>query len=265
MAIDASGAAQRRAEIRRLMAIAAGDRHVFACERVGCSAVVEIGNYRRSRDTPARRLVALLAGARETAIVGIAMATGTLVEGKTCKANRRVSLLSCVTSLAQHTFMQTRKRETGLCMIKMSHRFPCSLCVTTLALSAKLPTVFILMAGRAIRSHPKKTLSRVALSTSERHMLPFEDIPGLPVVELGNIARPANQTEVAACVFGVTPGTVALAPTTVDNACVISPIAIQPLFYFHMARQTLQLRASGTECVAVPALESPLQVLVSLR
>ena len=96
-------------------------------------------------------------------------------------------------------------------------------------------------------------------------MLPFEDIPCLSVVELGDITCPANQTEVAACVFSVTTRAVTLTLAGIDNPCVISLTGVQPLFYFHMTRQTLQLGAAGAECVTTPALQSSLKTLMSLR
>src|SRR6185503_7174775 len=102
MTIDTFGAAHRCAEIRCLVTIAACNRHVLACEGVGRATVIEIGNHRCSRHAPARRLMALLAGARKPAIVRIAMAARTLAERDARKSNRQALLLWCVTPFASH-------------------------------------------------------------------------------------------------------------------------------------------------------------------
>ena len=204
MTIDAFGAADRRAEIRRLMTTAACHCGVPACQRVGCPAVIEIREYRRSGDAPACRFMTLLAGACESAIVRIAMAARALSKGKTRETDRRTFFLRRVTSFARHAFVQSREGEVSLCMIKVCDRFPRSRRVAIHALRAKLSAVLVLVARGARGLQPEKTLRCMALSAGERGMLAFEGVPCLLVVELRDVAGPSNETEIAAGMFGVT-------------------------------------------------------------
>jgi hypothetical protein len=193
------------------------------------------------------------------------MAARTLAEGQTRKTNRHALLLGRVTSFASDARMQTRKRKMSFRVIELSNGLPRGLCVATLALNTKLSCVLILMAGRAIRFQPEETLRRVALSTCERRMLPFEHISCLPVIKPRDIARPADQIEIAACVFGVTTRAIALALAGIDNACVKSLISIHPSLYVHVARQAFQLWPSGAERVTASTLQRALQIFMSLR
>ena len=120
------------------------------------------------------------------------MAVRTLTESKSLESNRHSLLLRCVAALASYTSVQAGECEACLRMIEVCHRLPCSLRVAALALRTKLPLMLILVARRTVGLQGEKAFRCVTLGTGERSVFTFENITGLPVIELGDPTWPPN-------------------------------------------------------------------------
>jgi hypothetical protein len=127
-----------------------------------------------------------------------------------------------MTLLTGNTGVKARQWEARPLVVKPSHRFPGLLRVARRTLRAKLASVRVCMARRAIGPQTKKGSIEIldqdsglpagidlravmALIALQRPMLSFEAITGLCVIEAGPARRrPPYQVEVATHVFGVT-------------------------------------------------------------
>lgn len=223
MAVHALGEHQRFFKIAIGMALSAVDTRVLSFQRKLRFRVIEALIHRLQGNLlPPAGVVTGLTSLRETAVVGILMAVGTLIEWNAYVLRLPVWPIG-VALRALHLQVQARQRVACLGMIELAHvdRLPIDEVVARKTILAKASFVLILVAGDAssgkteIRSAGVFNLDRsaflgrnvrgiMAFGALQPGMFPLENVPGVFVIKGFDI--PLNEGEIFTIVLGMAAG-----------------------------------------------------------
>lgn len=277
VAIRAVCESQRLLKLASHMASRATHLDVRAQEREFGFRVVEL--ELRQEFFPAGSCVAFLAALLEAAAVRIQVAVGATAELHVLESRRTARRIRFVAFFAGNLRVKSRQRIARLGVIELFRVLPVVYVMTACAVFAELPLVDVFVTALALRGQAEVGLrsvgafdqrphvcanvrGRVALLASHSGVLPFQRIPGQPVIELLRWPLPVDEGKILAVVLQVAADAVLAVGIFHLQLGVIAPLLRKQLGNFFVAIQAFERGSAGAKLVAARTLRCSAKRLV---